>query len=219
MLIKWLGASYALAIGVLLVIGGRLGDRYGKRRLFLIGIIGFTLASALCGLAANPSMIVIGRLIQGGFGALLIPQGMSILVATFTREQLPRAFSAFGPIMSISSIFGPIVAGLIIDANIAGLGWRPMFLINIGLGLVGLIAAVKLLPHDHPNSEERLDVLGSALLAITMLGLIFGLIQGSNSWLDSFTNHQSNSRYYYVYSVCPSPTVRCKSFNKAIAFN
>lgn len=178
-LIKWLGSSYALAIGVLLVIGGRLGDRYGKRRLFLIGIAGFTAASALCGLSVNPIMIVTGRLIQGGFGALLIPQGMSILVATYSREQLLRAFSAFGPVMSVSSVFGPIFAGLIIDANIAGLSWRPMFLINIVLGLTGLIAAVKILPHDHSDSDERLDVFGSVLLALTMFGLIFGLIEGS----------------------------------------
>jgi MFS family permease len=83
-LIKWLGASYALAIGVLLVVGGRLGDRYGKRRLFLIGITGFTLASAVCGLSTSPAMIIIARLFQGGFGALLIPQGISILLATFS---------------------------------------------------------------------------------------------------------------------------------------
>ena len=182
-LIKWLGASYALAMGVLLVIGGRLGDRYGKRRLFLIGIIGFTTASALCGLAINPTMIVIGRLIQGSFGALLIPQGMSILVATFSREQFPRAISVYGPIMTVASVLGPIVGGFIIDANIAGLGWRPMFLINIVLGIVGLIAALKILPHDKPNVDERLDTLGSALLAVTMLGLIFGLIQGpTDGW-------------------------------------
>ncbi len=182
-LIKWLGASYALAMGILLVIGGRLGDRYGKRRLFLIGITGFTTASAFCGLAINPSMIVIGRLIQGSFGALLIPQGMSILVATFSREQLPRAFSVFGPIMSFASVFGPILGGFIIDANIAGLGWRPIFLINIVLGIIGLIAALKILPHDTPNVDERLDALGSALLAVTMLGLIFGLIEGpTNGW-------------------------------------
>lgn len=182
-LIKWLGASYALAIGILLVIGGRLGDRYGKRRVFLIGIIGFTLASALCGLSLSPVMMVTGRLVQGSFGALLIPQGMSILVATFSKEQLPRAFSAFGPVMSISAVLGPIFAGLIIVADIGGLGWRPMFLINIVLGTVGLIAAVKVLPHDQANSEERLDLLGSALLAGTMFGLIFGLIQGStNGW-------------------------------------
>jgi EmrB/QacA subfamily drug resistance transporter len=184
--IKWLGAGYALAIGVLLVIGGRLGDRYGKRRLFLTGIIGFTAASALCGLALNPAMMVTGRLIQGGFGALLIPQGMSILVATFSREQLPRAFSTFGPVMSISAVLGPILAGFIIVANIGGLGWRPMFLINIGLGLAGLLAAIKILPPDQPNSDEQLDVLGSMLLAMTMLSLIFGLIQGSTDGWTAF---------------------------------
>lgn len=180
-LIKWLGASYALAMGVLLVIGGRLGDRYGKRRMFLIGITGFTLASAFCGLAVNPSMIIAGRLIQGGFGALLIPQGMSILMDTFSREQFPRAVSAFGPVMSISSVIGPILAGFIIQANIGGLDWRPMFLINIILGLAGFIAAVKLLPNDQPNSNEKLD---------------------------DFTDYQPHSRCCNAYSLCISPAVR-----------
>lgn len=181
MLVKWLGASYALAIGILLVIGGRLGDRYGTRKLYLIGIAGFTVASLMCGLAMSPTVIIIGRLIQGGFGALLIPQGMSILVSTFSREQLPRAFSAFGPVMSLSSILGPIFAAFIIHANIGGLGWRPMFLINIILGVAGLIAAIKLLPKDNPNPEERLDVLGSVLLGAFMFSLIFGFIQGSST--------------------------------------
>jgi EmrB/QacA subfamily drug resistance transporter len=180
-LIKWLGASYALAIGVFLVVGGRLGDRYGKRRLFLIGITGFTLASAMCGLSVDPAMIIVGRLIQGSFGALLIPQGITILMAAFSREQIPRAFAAFGPAMGMSAVLGPIVAGFIITANIAGLGWRPIFLINIVLGTTGLVAAAILLPHDKPISRERIDVLGSGLLGATMLTLIFGLIQGSTS--------------------------------------
>jgi EmrB/QacA subfamily drug resistance transporter len=182
-LIKWLGASYALAIGVLLVIGGRLGDRYGKRRLFLVGITGFTAASALCGLSVDPTMIIIGRLIQGSFGALLIPQGISILMASFSRDQLPRAISAFGPVMGVSAVMGPIVAGFIITANLAGLNWRPVFLINIVLGIIGLIAAVKLLPRDKSISHEHIDVYGSGLLGAAMLTLIFGLIQGStNGW-------------------------------------
>ncbi len=183
-LIKWLGAGYALAIGVLLVVGGRLGDRYGKRRIFLIGITGFTAASALCGLSVDPTMIIVGRLIQGGFGALMIPQGISIIMASFTRAQLPRAVSAFGPAMGVSAVLGPIAAGFIISANIAGLDWRPVFLINIVLGLTGLVAAVRLLPRDQPISQEPIDAIGGALLGATMLALIFGLIQGStNGWI------------------------------------
>ncbi|MFI5268838.1 MAG: MFS transporter [Chloroflexota bacterium] len=178
-LIKWLGASYQMAIGTFLVIGGRLGDRYGKRRLYLIGITGFVAASALCGLSVDPAMLIIGRIIQGAFGAMLIPQGISILMAALSREQLPRAFSAFGPILSIATVSGPIIGGFIIAADIAGLDWRPVFLINIALGGVGLIAALRLLPHDKPISHERIDLFGSGLLGLMMLTLILGLIQGS----------------------------------------
>src|SRR5450755_1068428 len=133
-LIKWLGASYAVAMGVLLVVGGRLGDRYGKRRMFLIGIAGFTLASLACGLSVDPGMLIAGRLVQGGFGALLIPQGIGILIGSFSRAQIPRAVSAFGPVMGACAVLGPIVAGFIISADIAGLTWRPIFLINIASG-------------------------------------------------------------------------------------
>ncbi len=178
-LIKWLGASYALAMGVLLVVGGRLGDRYGKRRMFLVGIAGFTVASLVCGLSVDPAMLVAGRLVQGGFGALLIPQGIGIMLGAFAREQLPRVFSAFGPVMGASAVLGPIVAGFIISADIAGLTWRPIFLINIVLGTIGFIAALRLLPHDGPASAVPIDGLGSGLLGASMLGLIYGLIEGS----------------------------------------
>ena len=180
-LIKWLGASYALAMGVLLVVGGRLGDRYGKRRLFLTGIAGFTAASLVCGLAADPVMLIAGRLVQGGFGALLIPQGIGILLATFSREQIPRAVSAFGPVLGGSAVLGPIVAGFIIDADIGGLSWRPVFLINIVLGAVGFAAALRLLPHDGPGSTVPIDGLGAGLLSGTMAGLLYGLIEGSTA--------------------------------------
>ncbi|MGP0107816.1 MAG: MFS transporter [Acidimicrobiales bacterium] len=180
-LIKWLGASYALAMGVLLLVGGRLGDRYGKRRTFLIGIVGFVGASVLCGLSVSPAMLIGSRLVQGSFGALMIPQGISILTATFSRAQIPRAVSAFGPAMGISAVLGPIVAGFIIDADIAGLTWRPIFLINIILGSVGFVAALKYLPHDRPSSEVVIDGLGAGLLGASMLGLMYGLIQGSTA--------------------------------------
>jgi EmrB/QacA subfamily drug resistance transporter len=178
-LIKWLGASYALAMGVLLVVGGRLGDKYGQRRLFLVGIAGFTLASAVCGLSINPAMLVGARLFQGAAGALLIPQGVAILTKTFPRELFGKAASAFGPALGIATILGPIVAGFLIDANIAGLGWRPMFLINIVLGGIGFVAAFWLLPRDHGNPQVVVDGLGSILLAGTMFSLLYGLIDGS----------------------------------------
>ncbi len=180
-LIKWLGASYALAMGVLLVVGGRLGDRYGKRRMFLIGIAGFTLASVGCGLSVDPAMLIAGRLVQGGFGALLIPQGIGILIGTFSRAQLPSAVSAFGPVMSGCAVLGPIVAGFIISADLGGLTWRPIFLINIVLGTAGFIAALRLLPRDTPASAVPIDGLGSGLLGASMFALIYGLIEGSTA--------------------------------------
>ena len=180
-LIKWLGASYALSLGVLLVTGGRLGDKYGRRRTFLIGIAGFTAASLACGLAWDPASIIVARLIQGAFGALLIPQGFGILGSVFPREHIGKAFSAFGPILGLSAVGGPLLAGVLIDANLFGLGWRPMFLINIVLGVAGLVAGLRLLPRDHGDAAVRIDVAGSALLAGSMLGLLFGLIEGSTS--------------------------------------
>ena len=180
-LVKWLGASYALALGVLLVVGGRLGDRYGKRRMFLIGIAGFTLASLAAGVSVDPSMLVVARLVQGAFGALLIPQGIGILLTALTREQLPTVFSVFGPVLGGASVLGPIVAGLLISANLGGLTWRPMFLINIVLGVVGFVAAYRVLPADGEKSDVKIDGLGAGLIGLSMLGLIYGLIEGSTS--------------------------------------
>jgi len=180
-LVKWLGASYALAMGVLLVVGGRLGDRFGKRRMFLVGIAGFGLASLLCGLAVDPAMLITARLLQGALGALLIPQGMGLLIANFSRAQFPRAASAFGPVMGGAAVLGPILAGFIIGANIDGLTWRPMFLINIVLCVAGLAAALRLLPKDEDLRPVSVDGLGAGLLGLSMLGLIYGLIDGSTS--------------------------------------
>jgi len=170
-------------MGVLLVVGGRLGDRYGRRRMFLVGIAGFTLASLTCGLAQDPTMLIAARIVQGGFGAMLIPQGIGILTATIPRDQQPRVFFAFGPVLGGAGVLGPILAGFIINLNIAGLDWRPIFLINIVLGTAGFLAAAKLLPRDRPNPREVIDGLGAALLGLAMLALLYGLIEGStNGW-------------------------------------
>ena len=179
LLVKWLGSSYALSMGILLVLGGRLGDRFGQRRLFLVGIAGFTLASLACGLSVSPAMLVVARLCQGGFGALLIPQGIAIMTAHFSRDMMRKAFSVFGPAMALAMVAGPLVAGFLIDADIGGLSWRPMFLINIALGAIGFVAAFRVLPRDAGDRRVVLDGLGAGLLGLGMFGLLFGLIEGS----------------------------------------
>ncbi|WP_257040975.1 MFS transporter [Streptomyces sp. TLI_55] len=182
-LVQWLGAAYALALGVLLVPGGRLGDKYGRRKLFLIGLAGFVAASLACGLAPTPATLVAARLLQGAFGALVIPQGFGILGATWPRDQIGKAFALFGPAMGLSAVGGPVLAGFLIDADIAGLGWRPMFLINLLLGGAALLAAARLLPRDTGDRSVSVDGPGSALLAGAMLGVLGGLIDGSgNAW-------------------------------------
>jgi EmrB/QacA subfamily drug resistance transporter len=182
-LVKWLGAAYALAMGTLLVVGGRLGDKYGQRRLFLVGMTGFTLASVLCGLAPSPAVLIIARVVQGGFGALLIPQGMAIMTKTFPKDTLTKALAAFGPMLGLCSAGGPVLAGFIIDANIGGLSWRPVFLLNIVLGGAGLIAAIRLLPRVEADPATRVDLTGSVLLGAAVFSLLYGLIQGSsNGW-------------------------------------
>jgi EmrB/QacA subfamily drug resistance transporter len=183
-LIKWLGPAYMLAMGVLLVVGGRLGDKFGQRRLFLIGMSGFTLASAAAGFSPDPTLLIAARVAQGAFGALLIPQGMAIMMKAFSRDMLAKAFGLFGPVLGLSSVGGPVLAGFVISADLFGLSWRPIFLINVVLGGVGLVIAAKILPRDDDGDRSTVvDGWGSGLLAVTMLGLLYGLIGGStNGW-------------------------------------
>jgi EmrB/QacA subfamily drug resistance transporter len=182
-LIKWLGSSYALAMGVLLVVGGRLGDRFGQRRLFLIGMTGFTAASAVAGLSPDPGLLIVARVVQGAFGALLIPQGMAIMTRTFPRDLLGKAFGLFGPMLGLATVGGPVLAGFIINLNLAGLSWRPVFLINVVLGTAGLLVALRLLPRVERDRSVAVDGWGAGSLAVTMFGLMFGLIEGStNGW-------------------------------------
>jgi EmrB/QacA subfamily drug resistance transporter len=183
-LIKWLGPAYMLAMGVLLVIGGRLGDKFGQRKLFMIGMGGFTLASAVAGFSPDPTLLIIARIAQGAFGALLIPQGMAIMTKAFDKEMLGKAFGLFGPVLGISSVIGPVLAGFIISANFFGLTWRPIFLINLILGTAGLILAAKILPRDEDGDRSIvIDGWASGILAVTMFGLLYGLIEGSsNGW-------------------------------------
>lgn len=185
--IPWLGASYALALGSLLVLGGWAGDKFGQRRTFLTGMIGFIIGSALAGFAPNAGMLIAARVIQGAFGALLIPQGMAIMAATFPKPMLQKAFAVFAPMLGVFAVGGPILGELIIDANLFGLGWRPVFLINIVLGGGALIIAFRYLPAVPAQRSTRIDSIGSILLALALFGLLFGLVTGSTDGWNGLT--------------------------------
>jgi EmrB/QacA subfamily drug resistance transporter len=180
--LQWLTAGYALPFGVLLVIGGRLGDRWGRRRLFLIGASGFTLASVACAVAVTPSMLLAARVAQGALGALMIPQGFGMLTTAFTNgRERGRAFSLFGPISALAGIGGPILAGVLIAWNLGGLDWRLIFLLNVPLGVFAILGAFAWMPADRGDRSARLDPLGALLVAAGSAALVLPLIQGQEA--------------------------------------
>jgi EmrB/QacA subfamily drug resistance transporter len=177
-LIQWLGAGYTLALGVGLITGGRLGDLYGHRRMFLLGALGFTLASLACGLAGSPEALIVARVLQGLFGALMIPQGLSMIKKMFPPKEMAVAFGAFGPVMALSSVGGPILAGWLIQADLFGTGWRMIFLINVPIGVLVILAALRFLPLSRAAVAARLDMGGMLLVSIAAFLMIFPLVQG-----------------------------------------
>ncbi len=177
-LVQWLSAAYTLAFAVLLITGGRLGDRYGPRRMFLAGAAGFTVASLVCGLSVSPAMLIGARVVQGAFGALLLPQGISLLTAAFSEREIGKAFSAYAPVLSLAAVAGPLVAGALIRWDLWGAGWRLIFLINLVLGAGTLIGGRRYLPADGPATLRRLDGRGVLIVGAATFGVVYPLIQG-----------------------------------------
>ncbi|MFD7066126.1 MFS transporter [Streptomyces sp. NPDC059913] len=176
--IQWITAGYALAFAAGLITGGRLGDIYGRKRLFLIGIGGFTLASALCGFAVNPEMLVASRILQGGTAALMVPQVLSIVHATFPAHERGKVFGLFGAIVGLGAVSGPLLGALLTEWNIAGLEWRPIFLINLPVGIAGLLLGRKFITESKAPKALRLDLVGVFLVTLGMLMLIYPLTRG-----------------------------------------
>jgi EmrB/QacA subfamily drug resistance transporter len=176
--LQWLGAAYILAFAVLLITGARLGDLLGRRRLFMVGIVGFTGASIVCAIAASPGMLIATRAIQGGFGAVLIPQGFGMIREVFPADEVTKAFAAFGPVMGLSAVAAPILGGALVDGDILGTGWRAIFLVNVPLGVVGLIGAQRVMPRTGGTRGTRLDPGGVLLITAASFALIYPLVQG-----------------------------------------
>ncbi|AQU68195.1 MFS transporter [Streptomyces niveus] len=176
--IQWITAGYALAFAAGLITGGRLGDIYGRKRLFLLGITGFTLASALCGFAVNPEMLVASRLLQGAMAALMVPQVLAIIHVTFPAHERGKVFGMFGAIVGLGAVSGPLLGALLTQWNLFGLEWRPIFLINLPVGIAGVILGRRFITESKAPKALRLDVVGVVLVTGALLMLIYPLTRG-----------------------------------------
>jgi EmrB/QacA subfamily drug resistance transporter len=176
--IQWLAAGYTLALAVGLLTGGRLGDMFGRKRVLIIGTVGFLVASFICGIAGSMEMLLVARVIQGIFAAVMVPQCFGLIRDMFGRD-LGKAYAVFGPGIGLATIVGPVVAGLLIDADLFGTGWRPIFLMNLPLGLAALILGIKTLPAGAPSVKGlKLDLVGALIAGAGMSLLLFPLVEG-----------------------------------------
>jgi EmrB/QacA subfamily drug resistance transporter len=177
--LEWISAAYTLAMAVTLLLGSRLGDIFGRRRVLLAGIGAFVLASALCSLAPNPTLLIAARGFQGVTAALMVPQGFGLIRELFGDEGQQKALGVVGPIMGLAAIGGPLVGGGLIDVNLLGTGWRAIFLVNVPIGLLALAAGRRFLPRTAPAAPNaRLDAASVALAMVGGFALVYPLIEG-----------------------------------------
>lgn len=171
-------AGYGLTYAVFLVTGGRLGDIYGRKRMFMLGMGGFTLASALCGFAHSPNMLIVSRLLQGLMAALMVPQTLAIVQVSFPQKERSLAFGSFGATLGLGSIAGQLLGGLLISANLFGLTWRPVFLVNLPVGIIALFLAWPILRESRSPKCLRLDPGGVGLVSVALFLLVYPLVEG-----------------------------------------
>ena len=182
--IQWVVSGYALAFGLTLVSGGRLGDAYGRRRLMLIGLAGFILTSALVGFAPDAETAIAARLAQGAVAGLLTPQSSGLIQQLFRGAERGRAFGMFGFTVAISSAAGPVLGGLIIALAGEEQGWRWLFWVNVPIGLVALVAVARLVPGRPAEEREgdpgRLDLVGALLLGLAVLSVLYPVVRAES---------------------------------------
>jgi EmrB/QacA subfamily drug resistance transporter len=178
--------GYAFMYASGMVTGGRLGDLFGYKRLFLIGVVTFALASLACGVAPTAGVLVVFRLVQGLTGAVMVPQVVALITATFPARERSKALGYYGATMGLGFVSGQILGGGLIQANIFGLGWRAIFLVNVPVGIIALIVAVIVVPKARGLRKPRLDPLGaigvSGGLALALVPLTLGRDEGWPVW-------------------------------------
>ncbi|MEV6734448.1 MFS transporter [Streptomyces sp. NPDC051364] len=179
--IQWTIAAYTLALGAGLITGGRLGDQFGRKRLFMAGLGGFMVTSALCALAVTPGMLIGMRAAQGLTAGIMVPQVFGVIRASFAPAERAKAFGAYGAVQGLASVAGPLLGGLLIEADLFDLGWRTIFWINVPLSVLALVLGAKVLPESRSASTARLDLVGALLAASGILLLLLPIIQ-TETW-------------------------------------
>jgi MFS family permease len=176
--LEWVIAGYGVAFAMLLVIGGRLGDALGRRRVLTWGLAAFTVTSLICGLAPNETVLVLARVAQGASAALLVPQVFSIIQATSGGERRARTIGYIGAVAGLAMVLGQVLGGVLVAADIAGAGWRPIFLVNVPIGILVILLVNRTLPESRAADPIGVDRWGTLLLAGTLLALLVPLLEG-----------------------------------------
>lgn len=171
-------AGYGVGYAALLVLGGRLGDRYGRHRVFLGALMGFILMSLACGIAPTVGVLIVARVVQGATAALLVPQVLATFHHTLEGERKARAVALYGATSGIAAVVGQLVGGLLVSADIAGTSWRPIFLVNVPIGLVVVLVAARIVPQTRSAHPLGIDLLGTVLFAATLTALLVPLTEG-----------------------------------------
>ncbi len=171
--IQWVATGYLLALAAVIPVSGWASRRFSSRSVYIVSLVMFTAGSVLCGLADSVGSLVFFRVIQGIGGGMLVPTGQMILVKAAGPKNLPKVMSAIGVPIVLAPIFGPTIGGLLLEH----VSWQSIFLVNLPVGIITLVAALKLLPKDKPEGAEKLDFLGLGLLSVGLVGVTYGLAE------------------------------------------
>jgi len=174
---QWIVESYALFLSALILVGGSLGDHFGRRRIFSLGIVIFTLASVWCGLSTSPEMLILARAVQGVGGAMLVPGSLAIISASFDGDARGRAIGTWSGLSGVTTALGPVLGGFLVE----NVSWRAAFLINVPLAIAVLLIAARYVPESRDPDARKLDILGAVLATFGLGGVVFGLITSAEA--------------------------------------
>jgi EmrB/QacA subfamily drug resistance transporter len=176
--LQWVAAGYTLAFALSLITAGRIGDIVGRKRMFFIGVTGFVIFSALCGVASGIGMLIVFRVLQGMSAAIIMTQGLSLFQVMFPPRERAAVFGMFGALTGVAAVLGPVAGGLLVNWNLAGLEWRPIFLINVPIGILVLIGVVLWVRESTAPKALRLDIVGVVLVTLALVAVLYPLVQG-----------------------------------------